>query len=195
MKKYIAEAIGTYALTTIVALSLTATKAVIAVPLAAALTLMLFVYTIGSVSGAHINPAVTLGLMSIKKISVKEGLMYVVYQFIGAALALIIVTKIGHGSTGTRVVFNATTLCAEIVGAIFFTFGIASVVYGKISDAISGVVIGGSLLLGILFAVYMGSNGVLNPAVAFGISSFGWSYFLGPIIGSVIGFNVYKFLK
>lgn len=190
MKKNIAELFGTFALTSIVILSLTS-EILIDTPLAAALTLLLFVYTIGSISGSHINPAVTLGAMSIKKIGIKEGLIYILYQLIGATLALLLMARFGNVSMldGS---FAIQTLLAEIIGAVFFTFGIASVVYGKVHESMSGVVVGGSLLLGILFAVYLGSNGVLNPAVAFGIGSFGWAYILGPIIGSVAGFNLYK---
>ena len=91
---------------------------------------------------------------------------------------------------------GGTTLIgiAELIGTFFFTFGIASVVYGKVSSQFSGLLVGGSLLLGITFASLIGSNGVLNPAVAFGIESFGLMYVLGPILGSVLGMQVYKYL-
>lgn len=193
MKKYLAEAFGTAALTAIVILSLSS-AVIIATPLAAGLILMLMVYTIGSISGSHINPAVTLGLMSIKKISIKEGAMYIVYQIIGASLALILCSYIDMVPANVDASFSWKILSAEILGTLFFTFGIASVVFGKVNDIVSGIVIGGSLLAGILFAAYIGSNGVINPAVAFGIGSFGWAYVLGPVIGSVAGFNLYKFL-
>jgi glycerol uptake facilitator-like aquaporin len=194
MKKYIAESFGTFTLTAIVILSLSS-ESIIATPIAAGLTLLLFVYSIGSISGTHINPAVTLGLMSIGKISKKESLMYIVYQLIGASLAMILLNTTGHIPTDVTAVFSTETLIAEICGACIFTFGIASVVYGKVHEAFSGVVVGGSLLLGILFAAYLGSNGVLNPAVALGIGSMGWAYVLGPILGSLLGFRLYRFLS
>ncbi len=190
MKTYITETIGTFALTCIVALSLTGSFPV-ATPVLAALTLGLFVYSVGHISGTHINPAVTVGLWSIQKISSKRALGYILAQFVGAALATGLVVKTVGLATltveGTSAVFFA-----EVIGTAFFTFGIASVVYGKVSSALSGVVVGGSLLLGISIAALLGSNGVLNPAVAFGIGSFNLIYVLGPIIGSVVGMQVYK---
>ena len=193
MKKYIAETIGTFGLTLVVALSLTGVFPV-ATPVLAALTLGLFVYSIGHISGTHINPAVTIGAWSIKKISSKEALRYIIAQFIGAGLALALVSAtVGlHAPTVSN---SFAVLLAEFLGTVFFTFGIASVVYGKTPSALSGVVVGGSLLLGIAIAALLGSNGVLNPAVAFGIGSFGGMYILGPILGSIAGMNLYKYLS
>jgi hypothetical protein len=57
-----------------------------------------------------------------------------------------------------------------------------------------GVVVGGSLLLGLSIASNVGSNGILNPAVAFALGSFNMSYVLGPIAGALVGFNLFKFL-
>jgi glycerol uptake facilitator-like aquaporin len=56
----------------------------------------------------------------------------------------------------------------------------------------SGLVVGGSLLLGIALASLLGSNGVINPAVALGIGSFNVMYVLGPVLGSLLGMQVYK---
>ena len=153
MKKYIAELLGTFTLALVVGLSLAGSFPP-ATPLLAGLTLGLFVYTIGAISGAHINPAVTIGAWSIKKIGNKDALWYIVAQFIGAA----------------------------------------SVVYNKAHAHVSGVVIGGSLLLGIIIAAALGSNGVLNPAVALGIGSFNLAYLFGPIVGAVFGMQAYKYL-
>ena len=194
IKKYIAEAVGTMFLTLVVALSL-AGKFPVSTPVLAGITLGLFVYSIGHISGAHINPAVTIGAWSIKKISDKEAISYVVSQFFGAATSIIImkICKIDF----TSLVASDTLLTgfAELLGAAVFTFGIASVIYGKTPKEIAGIVIGASLFLGIAVASLLGSNGILNPAVAFGIKSFGWMYVFGPIIGSVIGMQAYKYLS
>ena len=192
-KVYIAEAIGTFALSLIVAMSIKAGFPV-ATPILAALVLGLFVYSIGNISGTHINPAVTIGLWSIGRIKPKEALMYIIAQFIGAGVAL----YVAKFSMGTAPVMNLgdswLVMLAEALGAFFFTFGIASVVYEKTPAVASGVVIGGSLLLGIAVSAFFGTNGVLNPAVAFAIGSFSYLYILGPIIGSIVGMNAYKYL-
>jgi glycerol uptake facilitator-like aquaporin len=192
MKKYVAEALGTFALTLVVALSIVA-KFPVATPILAGLVLLLFVYSVAHISGTHINPSVTIGLWSIKKIQTKEALLYIVSQFVGALVALVVVSN----TVGMPVLIVSNILpigFAEALGAFFFAFGIASVVYGKASSTMSGVVIGGSLLLGITIAACLGSNGVLNPAVALGIGSFNWMYLLGPIVGSVLGMQAYAWL-
>jgi glycerol uptake facilitator-like aquaporin len=191
MKKYIAEALGTFTLALVVALSIAHQVAL--TPYLAALTVGIFVYTIGHISGTHINPAITIGAWSIKKISTYDAVLYILFQFIGAAAAFIAVS----GIAGVPHPIGAESwviVLAEALGAFFLAFGIASVIYGKTSTEASGVVIGGSLFLGVLLAAFIGSNGVLNPAVAFGIGSFSFSYALSPILGAVLGMQAYKYL-
>ncbi len=193
MNKYIAEAIGTFALTLAVGLSLSG-EFPVSTPILAALTLGLFVYSVGHLSGTHLNPAVTIGAWSIKKISNEDAIAYLIAQFFGAAAALTLISTIA-----TPVVLSASNDVmigiAEGIGALFFAFGIASVMYGKTPNQLSGVMIGGSLLLGIAFAMLLGSNGLINPAVAMGVKSFNLMYILGPIIGAVVGMQAYKYLR
>ena len=197
--KYIAELIGTFALTLAVSLSLVANPSF--TPFIAALTLGLFVYFLGGVSGAHFNPAITLAAWSIKKISLKESLAYISAQFAGAGVGYILGKFIwdlmapGPFDKISPLQQNvATTLpigFGELLGAAFFAFGVASVIFGKTPKDASGAVIGGSLLLGILISSTL-SNGILNPAVAFGIGSFNLAYLLGPIVGAIIGMRAYR---
>ena len=81
---------------------------------------------------------------------------------------------------------------AELIGATILTFGIAAVVHGKVSSTLSGIVIGWSLLIGIILASALGSAGILNPAVALALGSLNLSYALGAIAGGVIGVQLYK---
>lgn len=193
MKKYIAEFIGTFGLALAVLGSLSVQGSLPTV-LIAGITLGLFVATIGVISGAHINPAVTIGAYSLKKISLNDGIIYIIAQFAGAALAILLGRM--H-SLGAPLVsdFSWVSLIAETVGALVFTFGIASIVLAKEEKTQAPLIIGGSLTLGASLAMAIGSNGVLNPAVAFGIGSFGITYIIGPIIGALAGMWLYKALS
>ncbi len=191
MKKYVVEALGAGMLSLVVGLAVAGSSAVFT-PLLAALTLALFVYSIGHVSGAHINPAVTAGLWSIGKIKSEEALKYMLAQFIGAGVALVALgSLVGEGlkMSGAN---DVSVLAAELVGTAIFTFGIASVVFGKAPSVMSGLVIGWSLLLGIMVSAMLGASGVLNPAVALALGTFNVSYILGPVLGSVLGMQLYK---
>ena len=194
IKKYSSELFGTFALSFVVLISLNS-HFTVATPVLAALVLGVFVYTIGHISGTHINPAVTIGLWSIKKIETKEAVFYIIAQFLGGILALIL----GHILLGNiSTVANAQSIyigIAEALGTMLFTFGIASVVYKKTPNDVSGVAIGTSLLIGIVISASLGANGILNPSVALAINSFNLSYLFGPIVGSVAGFNLYKYLE
>jgi aquaporin Z len=194
MKKYIAEFIGTFGLTFVVILSV-ARLFPIATPILAGMVLALFVYALGHVSGTHINPAVTLGALAIKKIKVKDAVIYIVAQVIGAFAAFYVAHSLFAIPALNLVVANSyLVFFAELIGTAFFTFGIASVVYGNTPDAVGGMVIGASLTLGIVIAVALGSNGILNPAVAIGLGSINLVYALGPIVGSALGMYGYKMI-
>ena len=183
MKKYVAEALGTFGLAFAVALA--AGRGFGLTPLFAGLVLGLFVYTIGSISGSHINPSITLGLFSLRKISSRDTICYIVAQVIGAGLAFLAAK--GAGIVPAAVpAFSWTVLLAEAVGTFFFAFGVASVATGRSHAELSGVIVGGSLLSGIIVAGLLGSAGVLNPAVAISLNMFNLAYVLGPIIGATI---------
>jgi aquaporin Z len=192
-RKLIAEALGTFVLALTVLTSIHTDGAALATPVAAALVLMLFVYSIGARSGCHINPAVTLGLLSIKKIKTNDAISYIVAQVLGAVVAFgLAASYLGNSYSLSIVPESMHVFIAELIGAAVFAFGIAAVVYERAPRDVSGVVVGGSLLLGITLAVSFGSAGILNPAVAVALGSLNLSYVLGSVVGSVIGFNVYK---
>jgi len=193
-KSLFAEIIGTFMLTAVVMLGILNPQFGVPVPVLAAITLGTLVFTIGKVSGAHVNPAVTIGLMSVGKIGFLKGGGYIVCQFLGAVLAMELVGRLAMPMPDLPADLSELTYLGEILATAVFTFGIASVVYNpKSSDIASSVIIGSSLLLGIVFSL-LGSNGILNPAVAFALNSFTLPYLVGPIIGGLVGFNTYKFL-
>lgn len=193
MKKYMAEGLGAGMLTLVVGLSLV-TEFAVATPVLAAIVLGLFVYTIGFVSGCHINPAVTIGAWSIGKISLYDALWYIVAQVLGALIALSAFWQLDV-LPASRGVDTLGIGIAEMAGAFIFTFGIAAVLYARTPAALSGVVIGLSLLLGIALSSLLGAAGVLNPAVALGIGILSPMYMLAPIAGAVLGMQAYKYLQ
>ena len=183
--KYASELLGTFALTLVVWLSVTFAMP-FPTPFIAAFTLGLFVYTVGGISGAHLNPAVTLGVLSINKIKTNEAIFYVLCQLAGATIAMSLgrllsgqIASIAHETTLTAGV-------AEAIGTFVLAFGVVSATIQKIPPAAAGLVVGGSLLVGIYMA-FPFSNAILNPAVALGINSFGPMEILGPIVGAVCG--------
>src|SRR3989344_3092968 len=198
MKKYTAEFFGTLVLSLIVILSVSGV-ALKTTPVLAAITLGLFVYTIGSVSGCHINPAVTFGLWVLGKIKQNEAISYIAAQVIGAmsavGIAWVLVEDLSRKISviQNRVGNDPMIGLAEVLGAVIFGFGIMAVVSGKVKQELSGVVIGGSLLLGILVASTV-SNGILNPAVALALWAIDIMHMIGPFIGVVLGMKIFLYL-
>ncbi len=191
MKKYFAEFIGTFTLTIAVTASIL-TGGGFPTYLIAGMVLGLFVVSIGNISGTHINPAVTIGLLVHKKITKEKALGYILAQCAGSLFALLVTQNLSMRILSLPTEYSSVSLFAEIIGMAIFSFGIASVVFNEDNKKNAPFVIGGSLAIGALVAGALGSNGVLNPAVALGIGSFGISYLLGPILGSVIGILAYK---
>jgi glycerol uptake facilitator-like aquaporin len=189
----VAEILGTGVLTAVV---LAVGRSPIGLPyfvaLAAGLTLMLMVLTVGPSSGAHLNPAVTLGLWTVRKINTLQALLYVAAQFLGAVLAWRLYTYLINGPVKNIAGkdFSWQVLVAELVGTLVFTFGVAAAVYQRYEGGRLAATIGGSFLLGILVAS-AASNGMLNPAVALGAQSWSKAYVFGPLVGSVLGMNLY----
>lgn len=194
MKKYIAEIIGTFVLALAVTVSI-AGGFPVPTPVIAALALGYGVYALGGVSGAHFNPAITLGVLAADKILPKDAALYIAAQFTGAAAAALAARYcLALAPTGLTAANTLPVGGAEFLGAFVFAFGVAAAVHGKVSQGASGLAVGGSLLLGISLAAGAGSNGVLNPAVAMAIGSFSLSYLIGPIAGAAVAMLAYKWL-
>jgi aquaporin Z len=199
-KKYLAEFLGTFTLSLVVLLVAATGGPGVVGAIVASITLGLFVYTIGPISGCHINPAVTIAQMVVKKIALKEAVVYIAVQFLGALAALLVSGVLNPvQSLPAQGSFELKPFIAEVLGTLLFAFGIASVVYGKAKEQMSGFVVGGSLLLGVLVASLSGAMGILNPAVAvvLNYSSINLTimYVVAPVVGAVCGFGLYKFLS
>lgn len=171
------------------------------ISIAAGLALITLVLVLGRVSGAHLNPAITIGLWSLRRIKALPALGYIGAQVLGGIAAYYLYTYF-IGSTWENLgAFEAPVLVAEAVGAFIFAMGWAAVIYQKYEGLKAAFVIGISFTTGLLVAsiasVAAGvmSGGFINPAIALGAQSLVWgSYALGPVLGAIIGFNLYALL-
>lgn len=198
VNKIVGEFVWTFALTFAVLASVSGFIQGVATPFVAGFVLALAVLAIGVVSGAHINPAVTIALLSVKKIDLNNAIAYILMQLVAGFVAFASMSALlGNGAVSILSggeTWNSGIMLAEAFGAAIFTFGIASATKNKLDGIAQAALIGGSLTLGIIFAVASGSLGVLNPAVAAGLGVFNFSYVLGPIIGGILGANLYMYV-
>ena len=165
------------------------------VAMTAALAYVIMSFAVGSKSGGYFNPALTLGAWTVRKISTANAVFYVAFQLLGAWAAYYLYTYLVGSPLHTNVVlYNPHVLVAEIVGTGIFAFAFASAVYQGFSRAVSASVAGLGLLVGMV-AASSASLALLNPAVALGLRSWAWyTYVAGPVIGAVVGYNLYSFI-
>ncbi|HET7302405.1 MAG TPA: aquaporin [Candidatus Saccharimonadales bacterium] len=192
----VAEFLGTGVLTLVV---LGVSKSTIGIPyfiaIAAGLAVAAMTLALGSVSGAHLNPAITLGLWTTRKVKTLPTIVYIAAQLLGAFAAYWLYTYfIGQTWANTSGAFQGRVLAGEVAGTFIFSMAWAAAAYQKLSIGQAAAVIGMGLTLGII-AVAAASGGLLNPALALGTRMWVWStYVLGPVLGAVIGFNLYALL-
>ena len=151
-----AELVGTFVLTSV---ALTTFKDDSIGAIAIGSTLILLVMSIGAVSGSHVNPAVTFGLWSMRKIKSILLPFYWGAQFIGAILAVIVTNWITGGTINFGFKdfanINWSIFSIELIGTAIFLFGIAAVTSRELSAAGKAVGVGLALMVGILTSGYL----------------------------------------
>jgi aquaporin Z len=189
-------------------------------PIVGAVAVVVLVLVFSELSGAYINPVVVAAALAMRQISWVKAVGFVVVQVLGAMLAYVIITKFMQDNSVFTLFTPANQAAAlqqygqevhtpgqwkpiwgELIGAIVFSFGIASAQLNKKVGFDRAFTIGGALMLG-LFAALAGSYAVLNPAVATALSAFaqgGWwsfgAYAIAPLVGGALGGWVFKLLK
>jgi glycerol uptake facilitator-like aquaporin len=165
------------------------------VSLTAGATLALIIAKLGHVSGAHVNPAVTIGLWTLKRISTTNAFVYIAVQILGGAVALLAYNYFTNETLPTAGSgnFDWRTFWAEVAGAVVFGSGIAAAVSQKIEGFYASFTIGGSLSAGAILAS-TASAGFLNPAVALGNNAWDRTTAIAPVVGIVAGMNIYMWL-
>jgi aquaporin Z len=204
MNKYITEFIGTFFLLLTIGCSVIIGGAGVIAPLAIGSILMVMIYAGGHVSGGHYNPAVTLGVWIRGRCPTKDVVPYWVAQFIGAALAVLVLNYLrGEHSPTVMQLKPGPALVAEFL----FTFALVYVVLNSATakatsgNSFYGLAIGFTVMSG-AFAVGSVSSAAFNPAVALGISLMGlsawdnlWIYFLAQIAAGTVAGLCFKFIN
>lgn len=163
--------------------------------LTAGLTLALVVAVFGQFSGAHVNPAITIGLWTLKKIDSATAIIFVSMQMLAGASSLLLYNYL----TGTRLAmagspeFSGRVFIAEALGAAIFGMGVALAATRTVSETAVSFIVGTSLALGAMVAS-IAAPGYLNPAVAVANNAWDRTVALAPVIGVVLGMNVYFYL-
>jgi MIP family channel proteins len=157
------------------------------------------------VSGGHLNPAVTFGLLSAGKVKIDDAILYWIAQLIGASLAgFLCLAILGDAVVvaGTPAVSGMIHLGQAVGIEMVLTFLLVFVVFGAAVDArapktVAGLAIGLTITIGILFGGPL-TGGAINPARAFGPAlatnfwEHHWVYWIGPLLGGALAGLVYK---
>jgi aquaporin Z len=220
MKKYLAEMIGTFVLVFggCGSAVLAGEKiGFLGVSIAFGLTLLTMAYAIGPISGCHINPAVTVGLLISKKMDSRDVAGYIVAQVIGGILAAALLLAIAKGVAGgydpalTGFAANGygehspghynliSAFLAEVILTFFLMFTVLGATDIKAPVGFAGIPIGLVLALIHLVGIPV-TNTSVNPARSIGPAVFvgGWAlsqlwlFIVAPIVGAVIASVVYR---
>lgn len=212
LKPLIAELIGTFFLcfpgiAAIVASAYRPGMGLLGIAAAHGIGLAIGISATMHISGGHLNPAVTLGLLSIGKIEWKRALLYVVAQLAGATLAALAVKSLFPVMAGINTQLGTPRLAVDvslaqgIVVEAIATFMLAFAVMGTAVDSrahkLGGFAIGLTVMIGILATGEI-TGGAMNPARAFGpaLMSGNWVgqvvYWAGPVLGAIVAMQLYE---
>ncbi len=228
MKKYIAEFIGTFVLvlfgcgTAAISGGISGVTGIVGIALAFGLSIVAMAYCIGKVSGCHINPAVSLGMLLCKRMSGKDFVGYVIAQFIGAIAAAAVLMAIIN-SSGVFAAYGGTAVTglgadgfgdASFVGLsmggaflveVILTFVFVLTVLGVTSSpkwgSVAGIVIGLTLAFVHIMGIPLTGTSV-NPARSFGPALLlggqpleqVWLFIAAPLVGAALAALVHMCL-
>lgn len=210
-----AELLGTFLLTAVVIVGQ-------GQPLYTMFGLVGIILLLGTVSGAHVNPAITIGAWVTRRISWLRAIGYIIFQILGALLALVVLTTFigGAGAAdatsmyGQPTLFTAAELVkdkelyiffAEVLGTAILALAIANALRPG-QERLTAAFTGGlgifiALMIGFIITSYVSGTSIINPAIAFSLEAISWNvwpiavYIVAPIVGGVIGFLVNDLLK
>ena len=227
MKKFVAEFIGTFSLvlfgcgSAVIAGNAAVGPAgigLLGISVAFGFAVVAMAYAIGGISGCHINPAVTIGVLTAGKMEAKEAISYIIAQILGAisgagVLYLIASGKPGYvmpewglGANGWGEGYlggynTASAFLIETVMTFLFVFVILGTTSKFGNGAMAGLAIGVTLMLIHLVAIPVTGTSV-NPARSIGPAIFSggkaiaqlWLFIVAPVLGAILGAFVWKFV-
>ncbi len=208
MKSYWAELVGTYILVfagcgAIVVESLTGAMGHVGIALVFGLVVTAIIYTFGHVSGAHLNPAVTISFTFSKELSIKDAFYYILSQIIGGILAILSLALLFleeaksakalayYGATLPRGSWYQSFILELILTFILMLVIYGSAVHGKAIKSFAGIAIGFTVGVEAMFAgpitgASMNPARSIAPALISGNLSELWIYIVAPILGAVL---------
>ena len=214
LRKYVAELIGTFVLVLVACGTAIVTKcsvdnpaAYLATAGAFGLVIVAMAYSIGNISGCHINPAVSIAMLVSKKMNFKDFICYVIAQILGAiAGAAVLGVLFGFDcGFGANAVQKGVTVrngfLAEIILTCIFVLAILGVTSRESFGKVAGLVIGGSLTLVHLLGIAVTGTSV-NPARSIGPAIFAggealsqlWIFVAAPLVGGILAALIWMFL-
>jgi aquaporin TIP len=194
----LAELIGTFVLVFVGGFAVASAQGVVAAALAHGLILVGIIYMYGHISGAHVNPAVTAGLLVGGKIDITKAVIYWVAQFAGGIIAAVVLNIIVPGAAAGGQTVGSLTAGSPWSAALFeaiLTFFLVSTVYqaavygkgGNIAGIAIGFTLAGTILAG---GTYTGASlnpaRTLGPALVAGDLSYAVPYLIGIFAGGII---------
>ncbi len=212
-KAFLAEFIGTFALIFVGVGAIASNHlnggqiGLVGIALAHGLTIAVMVSATAAVSGGHLNPAVTIGLWSARKIDIKDVITYVAAQCWGAITAAILIKGcvpagvLAVVGMGTPMLGDGVSAPMGFLTEIILTFFLVLAVYGTAVDSraprVGGLFIGLTVTLGILVGgpitgAAMNPARYLGPALLGGGLELWWLYWAGPVIGGILAAVFYK---
>ena len=215
MKKYIAELIGTCVLVlcgcgvaAVTGCNGEANGSYVLTAMAFGLVIVAMAYSIGQISGCHINPAVSLAVFINKGLDTRDFIGYLVAQcigaFAGAAILSILIDKNTYG-LGANGLYNGNaglSILVEVVLTFIFVLAVLGATHKLEYSRVAGLVIGGSLTLVHLLGIFFTGTSVnparsLGPALLMGGDSLAavWVFIVGPLIGGALAAICWRVLQ
>ena len=210
MKKYLAETIGTFILVfcgtaAIVSNDISGGKVThVGVSLVFGLVVMAMIHAVGDVSGAHLNPAITLAFAAARRIELPQVLPYIGSQFAGAfAASALLRLLFVHPTLGATLPSGwwCQSFAMEVLMTAILMFVVMSVADGpKEKGLLAAVAIGGvialeALLAGPISGASMNPARSLAPAVVSGSLQYFWIYLTAPVLGALLGVGAHKAIR